>query len=155
MCRCSRLLGLTVVAATQGYNGTESTDGPVAPSEALAFEMATKTLEFLQASGVSPDTIVLYGKSLGSGSACHLAKYCAKNNIPVAGLILHSPILSAVRVVMRTPFTLPMDIMANVDRIRCVKTLTTIVHGTEDEVVDVSHGRKLFELIPSEFVEVF
>lgn len=55
------------------------------------------------------------GRSLGTGPSCHLAAklLSIKDGRKPAGLILQSPFLSAIRVVMNTPFTLPIDIFPN------------------------------------------
>lgn len=44
---------------------------------------------------VRPDSIILYGQSVGSGPTMHLA---ARPGIEVAGVVLHTPILSGIRV---------------------------------------------------------
>jgi fermentation-respiration switch protein FrsA (DUF1100 family) len=56
-------------------------------------------------------------------------------------LILQSPLESAIRVVKSTLFTLPFDLFANCDKIHRVKSPVLIIHGTHDEVINVSHGQ--------------
>ncbi len=48
------------------------------------------------------------GRSLGTGPTTDLA-----SREPVGGVILQSPLLSAIRVVMDTKVTLPVDIFVN------------------------------------------
>lgn len=88
---------------------------------------------------MDPKDIIVYGRSLGSGAATELASTCA-----AGGLILQSPIASAIRVVSRQPFTLPIDIFANIDKIHRVNAPLLIVHGDNDEVVPFRHGQQLF-----------
>lgn len=45
--------------------------------------------------GVSPDNIVLYGQSIGTVPTVDLASRC---DMPVAGVVLHSPLMSGMRV---------------------------------------------------------
>jgi len=89
------------------------------------------------------------GRSLGTGPTCELG-----SKRPVKGVILQSPLMSAVRVVVNSKVTLPIDIFANLDKIRKVKAPVFIIHGMKDEVIDVSHGQTLFKLTegtPSEY----
>lgn len=46
---------------------------------------------------VPSEKIVLYGQSLGTAPSLHLASSLASSELPIAGLILHSPFLSAAR----------------------------------------------------------
>lgn len=99
-----------------------------------AFDFATKTKNF------KPENIYLLGKSLGSGPSTHLAEQCSKNSIPLAGLVLQSPIASAVRVVFPNAFvTWPIDIFVNCNKIGNVTCPITLIHGTDDEVVPLSN----------------
>ena len=76
------------------------------------------------------------GRCLGTGPSTDLA---SRN--PVRGLILQSPIMSAIRVVMKSWTTLPFDIFANCDKIHKVNSPVFIMHGKLDNVVPFEHGR--------------
>jgi pimeloyl-ACP methyl ester carboxylesterase len=96
--------------------------------------------------GIPREKIIIVGRSLGSGVATELA---AKER-GAAGLILLSPLTSAVRVVGKAAaFVLYFnDIFANVRKIEKVTDYPVlIVHGKRDEVVPFSHGAELFELV--------
>ncbi|RWW32469.1 hypothetical protein BHE74_00055381 [Ensete ventricosum] len=72
------------------------------------------------------EEIVLYGQSVGSGPTVNLAA-----RLPhLRAVVLHSPILSGLRVMYPVKRTYWFD----------------IYKGTSDEVVDFSHGTKLWEL---------
>ncbi|RZS10797.1 hypothetical protein BHM03_00042067 [Ensete ventricosum] len=72
------------------------------------------------------EEIVLYGQSVGSGPTVNLAA-----RLPLLrAVVLHSPILSGLRVMYPVKRTYWFD----------------IYKGTSDEVVDFSHGTKLWEL---------
>lgn len=71
--------------------------------------------------------IVLYGQSVGSGPSCYLAG-CSKTR-PIAGLVLHSPILSGLRVITDSRFLACFDIFPNIKRIRNIKVPLFVIHG--------------------------
>lgn len=100
---------------------------------------------------VSPTSIVIYGRSLGSGPSCYLAERLSGEKVPVAGLILQSPLLSVWRVAFEFRFTLPWDLFPNVDRIVNVAVPTFIIHGTKDEIVPFWNGEQLFLACPPEY----
>jgi pimeloyl-ACP methyl ester carboxylesterase len=92
--------------------------------------------------------IVLYGQSVGSGPSCYLATSKRRNII--AGLILHSPILSGVRVLSESRGILAcFDIFPNIDRIQRVRCPVFIMHGKEDLEVRFCHGTRLQTAVPS------
>lgn len=151
----SRTLGVNFCAFEYpGYVGTSWIDArnePLLPSEPATLEAAEVSLQWLlKQDGIAAKDVILYGRSLGSGSAVHLGAHCARNNVPIGGLILQSPIASAVRVVFPNIwFTVPfVDIFANVDKIGTVQCQTTIIHGTADEVVPFANALHLDSLIP-------
>ena len=130
-----------------GYAGTRKevlSTAPLSANEELVFDAAETALNhLLQTRNIDPRRVILFGKSIGSGPATELARRCAKWNTPIGGLILQSPIASAVRVVMSTPFSLPFDIFRNIDKIDKVRAPTTIIHGQQDTIVPVTHGEML------------
>jgi len=87
--------------------------------------------------------IVLYGQSVGSGPVCKLAK-----EFPVSGMILHSPIMSGMRVLTDSRVLGCLDIYPNIDRIKKVNSPVMIIHGREDEEVGWDHGVGLHEAVP-------
>ncbi len=87
---------------------------------------------------IPPDRIFLYGRSIGSGPSCYLAE-----NHEVAGVILHSPIMSALRVVFNLRFTLPFDRFPNIDRVSRIDSPVFIIHGKRDEIVPFYHAQEL------------
>jgi len=114
---------------------------------------------------INPSSIILYGRSLGSGPTCYLGAKLFSNNasfmssifsseatkkdpniaLPIAAVILQSPIASCVRVLSDTlshvPFT---DLFVNINKIDKIKVPIFIMHGTDDEVVPFRHGQALF-----------
>lgn len=90
--------------------------------------------------------IILYGQSVGSGPSCYLASIK-----PVAGLILHSPILSGLRVLTRNRALWCFDIFPNIRRIKNVKSPVYVIHGEDDDEVTVDHGQELLEAVKFEY----
>jgi len=93
-----------------------------------------------------PDNIVVYGQSVGSGPSCYIA-----NKRPVGGLILHSPFTSGMRVLTPSRALACLDIYPNIDRIKRVKCPVFIIHGVQDEEVDIGHGHSLYEAVDPVF----
>ncbi|GMJ13421.1 hypothetical protein like AT3G30380 [Hibiscus trionum] len=92
------------------------------------------------------DTI-LYGQSVGSGPTLELAI-----RLPhLRAVVLHSPILSGLRVVYQVKRTLWFDIYKNIDKIPLVNCPVLVIHGTEDDVVNFSHGKRLWELCKEKY----
>lgn len=92
---------------------------------------------------------MLYGRSIGSGPSCYLAAKTALRGQPVAALILHSAFTSVFRLVVDLSFTLPTDKFTNIDRISKIGCPALVLHGTEDSIVPIKHGRKLFQALPN------
>ncbi|KAL5219851.1 hypothetical protein ABZP36_024564 [Zizania latifolia] len=92
--------------------------------------------------GVADEDIILYGQSVGSGPTIDLS-----SRLPnLRGVVLHSPILSGLRVLYPVKKTYWFDIYKNIDKIGLVNCPVLVIHGTSDDVVDCSHGKQLWEL---------
>lgn len=90
---------------------------------------------------ILPDHIILFGRSLGTGPSLELAI-----RVPVAGLILESPMLSAFRLVTVIPIFL-VDKYRNEAKIKKLKIPILIIHGTQDTIIPFWHGKRLFKLV--------
>jgi fermentation-respiration switch protein FrsA (DUF1100 family) len=94
--------------------------------------------------GISPENIILYGHSLGTIPTMDLA-----SRYEVGGVILHSPLTSGMQVAF--PYTkMPwyFDAFPNIDKVLKVSSPVLVIHGTEDEVIDFSHGLAIYEHCP-------
>lgn len=100
---------------------------------------------------ISPEQIVLYGRSLGSGVSCYLAAKTASEGRSVGGMILHSPFLSIYRVAVDIGFTIPTDIFPNVKYAPQIKCPSLIIHGKNDDIVPFWHGQALLNAIPPSY----
>ena len=132
-----RRAGFAVLAFDyRGYG--MSTGGPASAAGATS-DMETVYHHAVNTLKIPPSRLVLYGRSVGSGPATDLA-----SRVPVGGLVLESAFVSAFRVLTRVSL-LPFDRFHNLRHIRRVHTPVLVVHGTDDETIPASHGRRLYE----------
>ncbi|NOU06558.1 MAG: alpha/beta hydrolase [Hyphomicrobiaceae bacterium] len=129
--------------AYRGYGGSSGR-----PSEMANKSDAKQLYDALVRDGVPPASIVLYGESLGTGVATHVAL-----TSPAAGLILESPYTSLpdagaaqfwfmpVRWLMREKY----DTAAIIGQI---KMPVLVLHGARDRTIPVALGRRIAELAP-------
>ena len=61
----------------------------------------------------------------------------------MAGVILHSGLMSAFRVVFNLRWTLPFDKFPNIDRMPNIECPVFVIHGRRDEIVPFYHAREL------------
>lgn len=97
--------------------------------------------------GAKQEDIILYGQSVGSGPTLDLAMRLPN----LRAVVLHSPILSGLRVMYPVKRTYWFDIYKNIDKIGHVSCPVLVMHGTSDEVVDCSHGRQLWGLCKEKY----
>ncbi len=120
------------------YRGYGTSDG--SPSEHNAYRDADAAYTYLtQQLKIPPQQIIVYGRSLGGGSATELATQHS-----VGGLILESTFTSAFRVVVPFPL-LPFDKFSNLDKLRKVRCPVLVMHGQADQIIPIKHGQKLYE----------
>ena len=148
----ARALGVTVLSFD--YAGYGASEGD--PSEARAkadVETAARIVE--HELGFPRDRTVLLGRSLGSGPACHLAALARREGRPYRGVALLSPLASAFHVVLPNRVLgvpLPGDAFRNLDLVResagrGLGCPVLVVHGVEDEVISVAHGRAIADAV--------
>jgi fermentation-respiration switch protein FrsA (DUF1100 family) len=134
-----------------GYGGSGGR-----PTEAGLYEAADLAYqELTRRSEIDPHRIYVYGRSLGSAVATHVAATHA-----VAGMILESPFTSAramaarhYRFVPKALVRLRLDNMGRIETIHCP---TLIFHGTADRLVPMDMGKELAAAAggPVEFVMI-
>ena len=120
------------------YRGYGTSDGK--PSERNAYQDIDAAYAYLTHTLKIPsDRIIVYGRSVGGGSAIDLASRQA-----VGGLVVESSFVTAFRVVTRIPL-FPFDKFANLEKIKRVDCPVLVMHGTADKVIPFWHGQQLFE----------
>lgn len=122
--------------AAYDYEGYGQSGGE--PSEAAACRDIERVWRYLvEERGVPPESIVIYGRSVGSGPSCFLAE-----KVPARALVLEAPFKSTFSVVGMG--WLPFDRFRNIDRVAKIDLPLLIIHGTRDTVVPYSHGEAAF-----------
>ncbi|MDZ4860369.1 MAG: alpha/beta hydrolase [Candidatus Hydrogenedentes bacterium] len=129
------------------YGGYGKSTGK--PSEQRCYEDIRAAWKYLTITrGLSPDSIVLYGESLGGGVACDLAA-----EVKPRATILQSTFLSVTRRAQEIFPFLPVrwllkhrfDSDSKIGRLNAPLLL---IHSPEDTIVPFHHGRGLFDLAP-------
>eukprot|EP01018_Ginkgo_biloba_P022758 Gb_12772 [translate_table: standard] len=126
-----------------GYG--QSTGKPSEHNTYADIEAAYRCLE--EQYGAKEEDVILYGQSVGSGPTLDLAARLPR----LRAVVLHSPILSGLRVMYPVKRTYWFDIYKNIDKISLVNCPVLIMHGTSDEVVDCSHGKQLWDLCKEKY----
>jgi fermentation-respiration switch protein FrsA (DUF1100 family) len=121
-----------------GRSGGSPSEASIAQAMTGAYDVATGL------PGVDPTRIVAYGRSLGGGAACALAR-----RRPVAALVLESTFTS-VRSFLpsRLPGFLVRDPFDNLSVVRSYPGPLLIVHGTRDELIPATHALELHRAAP-------
>mmetsp|Transcript_23457 Transcript_23457/g.54190 ORF Transcript_23457/g.54190 Transcript_23457/m.54190 type:complete len:430 (+) Transcript_23457:109-1398(+) len=140
-------LGIEVVGLE--YSGYGISVGK--PSTANTFADVEAAYELIVSSGISPSRVIAYGQSIGSGPVSSLA---AKK--PIGGAILHSPLLSGIKVIDPQPdrccrpstMYQCFDFYPNDRRLQCVTCPVFVIHGQSDEIIPFYHGFRLHEACP-------
>lgn len=90
---------------------------------------------------ISEENVILYGQSIGTVPTVDLGtKY------EFGAVVLHSPLMSGMRVAFpNTKRTWFFDVFPSIDKIPKVRSPVLVIHGTEDEVIDFSHGLGMYE----------
>jgi uncharacterized protein len=136
--------------AYRGYGGSSGRPGEIANKAD-----AKQLYDALVRDGVPPASIVLYGESLGTGVATHVAL-----SSPAAGLILESPYTSLPDAGAAQFWFLPVhwfmreqyDTAAIIGQ---VKIPVLVLHGARDRTIPVALGRRIAERAnePKTYVE--
>lgn len=75
--------------------------------------------------------------------------FCTNYRYEFGAVILHSPLMSGMRVAFpATRRTWFFDAFPSIDKVPKVTSPVLVIHGTEDEVIDFSHGLTIYEKCP-------
>lgn len=120
------------------YRGYGTSDGT--PSEENSYKDIEAAYDYLtQELKISPNKIIIYGRSLGGGVSVDLAsrKKCG-------GLIVESSFVSAFRVVTGYK-VLPFDKFESIKKIKNVNCPVLFIHGKKDSLIPIWHSETLFK----------
>ncbi|MFN2571730.1 MAG: alpha/beta hydrolase [Gemmatimonadales bacterium] len=135
MLETMRRSGFAVLA--YDYKGYGTSGG--ASSERSAYEDEDAAYDYLVTSRRIPaHRVIALGRSLGGAMAVDLAR-----RRPVAALIVQSSFITAFRAMTGVPIV-PLDEFRSDDKIGQVRCPVLIIHGTEDAVISLRHGQRLF-----------
>lgn len=135
------------------YRGYGSSAG--APSEEGTYLDAEAVWSALVADGVAPQTIVLFGESLGGAVAIELAR-----RRQVAAVIVEDTFTSLADMAAKVYPWLPVRLILRIDynslaKVGSLNAPLFVIHSRADELVPFEHGRRLFEAAaePKQFLE--
>ena len=96
--------------------------------------------------GYKPESVVLFGRSLGSGPVCRLASRLQDEGERVGGVVLHSPFISVREVgisLLGQMANIISDRWDNRAPLSALRSKVLIIHGASDEVVPFRHAEVL------------
>ena len=121
----------------------------------LDVEAAYKWL--MEEKNVSPDSIIIFGRSLGGSVAAYLAA-----KVGARALIIESCFTSYADIGKKFYPYMPVRLFAKfsyptIDYVRDVNCPVMVIHSRDDDIIPFEFGQKLYEAVdaPSEFVEIF
>lgn len=134
---------------TYDYSGYGESKGKA--SEKNVYADADAVYAVMQSRwGVKPDQTIFYGQSVGSAPTVHLA---AKHK--VAGVVIHSGFMSALRVVCPNrmdgcfkpgaPCDGCCDVLVNISHCPKIESPVLIIHGTNDNLIHIKHGKEMLQ----------
>ena len=140
------LAGLDASVLLLDYRGYGRSEG--SPDEAGTYLDADAAYQWLRARGIAPETIVVYGESLGGPIATDLA---ARRE--VGGLVLESAPSSILGVAQHHYPLLPVSWFLSVRydalaRMPSVRAPVLIMHSPRDEIVPFAMAEELFAAAP-------
>ncbi|MBC2595299.1 alpha/beta hydrolase [Ruficoccus amylovorans] len=131
-----RDMGFSVLA--YDYPGYGTSGGRA--SEQACYDAIESAYNWLiEEQGLTPEQIVLFGRSVGGGPTIDLAA-----RKPVGGVILDGTFTSAFRV-MTQKRILPWDCFNSIAKIDKIYCPLLVLHGTADRTVPFWHGQALYE----------
>ena len=130
-----------LIIAWRGFSGNKGK-----PSEKGLYEDGASAIKWLLSKGVEEKNIVIYGESLGTGVATHLAQ-----NKSFAGVILETPFTSMIDAAKTFYPYIPINLLIkdkfeNEIKIKNIFSPILIMHGEKDQIVPFKMGKKIFEI---------
>ena len=130
-----------LIIAWRGFSGNKGK-----PSEEGLYEDGKSAINWLINRGVKKKNIVIYGESLGTGVATHLAQ-----NKNFAGIILETPFTSMIDAAKNFYPYIPVGLLLkdkfdNKSKIRNINAPILIMHGEADQIVPFFMGKKMYEI---------
>lgn len=123
------------------YPGYGSTRNLVKPSEEGCYRAIESIYSMLKHKySFRTKHMILYGRSVGTGPTCHLAK-----TVAVGGIVLDSAFTSCAMVMTRGIDLLgEFDVFRNFNKVQHFESPTLVIHGTKDKLIPISHAELLY-----------
>ena len=130
-----------LIIAWRGFNGNKGK-----PSERGLYVDGKSAIDWLKKKGVDEKNLILYGESLGTGVATHLAQ-----NKNYAGVILETPFTSMIDAAKNFYPYIPINLLLkdkfeNFKKIKNINIPILVMHGEIDQIVPFSMGKKIYEI---------
>ena len=130
-----------LIIAWRGFNGNKGK-----PSERGLYEDGKSAIDWLIKKGVDEKNLILYGESLGTGVATHLAQ-----NKNYAGVILETPFTSMIDAAKNFYPYIPINLLLkdkfeNFKKVKNINIPILVMHGEIDQIVPFSMGKKIYEI---------
>ena len=130
-----------LIIAWRGFSGNKGK-----PTEKGLYEDGESAVDWLIKKGLSEKDIVLYGESLGTGIATHLAQ-----NKDFAGVILETPFTSMADAAKIFYPYIPINLLLkdkfeNYKKIKKINSPILIMYGELDQIVPFSMGKKIYKM---------
>ena len=130
-----------LIIAWRGFSGNNGK-----PTEQGLYEDGKSAINWLVKKGIDEKNLILYGESLGTGVATHLAQ-----NKNYAGIILETPFTSMIDAAKTFYPYIPVNLLLkdkfeNYKKIVNINSPILVMHGEEDQIVPFSMGKKIYEI---------
>ena len=130
-----------LIIAWRGFSGNNGK-----PTEQGLYIDGKSAIDWLIKKGADEKNLILYGESLGTGVAIHLAQY---NNY--AGVILETPFTSMIDTAKKFYPYIPVSLLLkdkfeNYKKIKNINSPILVMHGEVDQIVPFFMGKKIYEL---------
>ena len=130
-----------LIIAWRGFSGNNGK-----PTEEGLYIDGKSAIDWLIKKGVDEKNLILYGESLGTGVATHLAQ-----NKNYAGVILETPFTSMIDTAKKFYPYIPVSLLLkdkfeNYKKIKNINSPILVMHGEEDKIVPFFMGKKIYQL---------
>ena len=130
-----------LIIAWRGFSGNNGK-----PTEEGLYIDGKSAIDWLIKKEVDEKNLILYGESLGTGVATHLAQ-----NKNYAGVILETPFTSMIDTAKKFYPYIPVSLLLkdkfeNYKKIKNINSPILVMHGEVDQIVPFFMGKKIYEL---------
>lgn len=136
---CRLVHHLNINLFSYDYSGYGKSSGS-ASEKNLYSDIEAAYHSLLKRYDLKSDNVILYGQSIGTACCVDLA-----TKFESAGVILHSPLMSGIRLLFPVKRTWICDAFPIIDKVSKIKSPTLVIHGTHDEIINFSHGLQIYD----------